>query len=159
MVYTCPNRKSFTRARATPRTCAVSSPRPPSAHALSLFSLFYALGAHLLNLERLIARTKSHCALPSAHRAPHLALPRRVRHARTSRDRLKHIFGSSCSSAHLSTLIEQLPTSSLKRLHLNLRGRKDLKSREKTIFFNIIEARWLSKFTNLKSDETFMVRI
>lgn len=150
MVYTCPNRKSFTRARATPRACAVSSPRPPSAHALSLLSLFYAFGAHLLNLKRLVARTKSHCARPSAHRALHLALPRRVRHARC------RLFMFLCSPVypHRTAANDLTQTSSSE-----LSGRKDFKSPEKTIFSNIIKAGWLNKWTNLKSDETFMVGI
>lgn len=107
--YTCPNRKSF-----TPRASAVSSPRPPSAHALSLLSLFYALGAHLLYLKRLVARTKSHCERSSAHRALHLALPRRVRHARCV-----SLFSIS-SALHVPLLTCLLSSNSCQRPHSNV---------------------------------------
>lgn len=83
----------------------------PSAHALSLFSLFYALGA---DKEPLCA---SVCASRSSLSTSSCALCLLV----------QHIFGPSCSSAHLSTLIEQLPTSSLKRLHLNKVEERTLK--------------------------------
>lgn len=115
MVYTCPNRQSFTRARATPCACAVPSPK--RACLITAFPVLRSRRApsklkatRCADKEPLCASVcASRSSLSTSSMRPSCALCLIV----------QHLFGPSCSSAHLSTLIEQLPTSSLKRLLLN----------------------------------------